>query len=275
MNGVGVGLRPNHYATFLRGEAGVARWVEVNAEKYLRGTDDTDAHHQVLRLVRERMPVVLHGTSMSLGSATVDNTEYLTRLRDLCDVIEPTLVSDHLCWSGVDGVKLFDLLPLPFTEDVVELLAERILAAQDVLRRRILVENLSSYVQFAESEMPEWEFISEVLRRADCDLLLDINNVYVTCSNHGWDSREFLRGIPHDRVRQIHLAGHLDTGHVKIDSHGEYTVEPVWELFRWYVATYGPVAAMIEWDKNIPAWPDLERELRKVEAILAQESRCA
>ena len=157
------------------------------------------------------------------------------------------------------------------------MLTARIAAAQDRLGRRILVENLSSYLTFPESEMTEHEFIAEIVRRADCELLLDINNVYVSCSNHGWDAARYLAGIPHDRVRQIHLAGHFDHGALKIDSHGEHVVDAVWALFRGYVTQHGAMPAMIEWDKNIPAWPTLAAELREVEAILdkAEVRRCA
>jgi uncharacterized protein len=277
--GVGVGLRPKHYPDFLRGDVGPVRWVEVNSEKYL--PDDSgklDAHLQVLELVREAMPVVLHGTSMSLGAATEENTTYLTKLKELCAIIEPAFVSDHLCWSGLHGVKLFDLLPVPFTDESLDVISARISTAQDFLGRRILVENLSSYLELP-GEMSEWQFISEVVRRTDCELLLDINNVYVSCENHGWDAHEFLRGIPHDRVRQIHLAGHFDKGHIKVDTHGEAVCEPVWELFHWYVARYGAVSSMIEWDSNVPAWDELAREIAKIDAILDEvsrrESRCA
>jgi uncharacterized protein (UPF0276 family) len=170
------------------------------------------------------------------------------------------------------------LLPLPFTADSVDVIATRILAAQDFLGRRILVENISSYLVFPSSEMTEWEFISQVVRRADCELLLDINNVYVSCANHGWDACAYLRGIPHDRVRQIHLAGHRDMGHIKIDTHGEYIADPVWQLFRAYVTEHGAVPAMIEWDTNVPGWSELTTELANIDAILddasALGSRC-
>jgi uncharacterized protein len=278
--GVGVGLREPHYPELLRGNGAPARWVEVNAEKYIAGADgDHDAHLQVLKFVRETMPVVLHGTSMSLGSAREENADYLAQLTELCNIIEPEFVSDHLCWSGINGIKLYDLLPLPFTQETLDVVVPRILAAQDVLRRPILVENLSTYLEFSCSEMSEWQFVSEVVRRTGCYLLLDINNVYVSCSNHGWDPHEFLRGIPHDRVRQIHLAGHFDSGALKIDTHGELVAEPVWELFAWYTAQYGAVSTMIEWDKNLPVWSVLAAELGKIEAIIdaarVAEARCA
>ena len=277
---VGVGLRPPHYPRFLRDDVAPAEWVEVNAEKYI--ADDRrgdEAHVQVLRFVRERMPVVLHGTSMSLGSADGYNRAYVARLRELCDEIEPAMVSDHLCWSGVGGTRIPDLLPMPFTRDSIDVLVRNIRAVQDELARPILVENLSSYFEHAFSEMTEPEFISEVVHRAGCYLLLDINNVYVSCTNHGWDPHDFLRAIPHDRVRQIHLAGHFDRGDMLIDTHSELIVDPVWELFEWYVARYGATWSMIEWDNKLPEWPQLAAELVKISAIVertrTRSARCA
>ena len=267
--GVGVGMREKHYPVILAGEHAPARWIEVNAEKYLERDDGRfDSHLQVLELVREQMPVVLHGTSLSLGSVDHDSTEYLKQLVELVDRIEPELVSDHLCWSGTGGVKLFDLLPVPFQEESIEVLVSRISAAQDALQRRILVENLSSYLELESSDMTEWEFISEVARRADCYLLLDINNVYVSCQNHGWDPYEFVASIPHERVYQIHLAGFFDRGDLKIDTHGELTADPVWDLYRFYIERFGPVSSMIEWDNHVPEWPVMAGELEKIERVL-------
>jgi len=279
-HGVGVGMRAKHYPQFLRGDVAPAEWVEVNAEKYLTDDDrNDDMHLQVLRFVRERMPVVLHGTSMSLGSATGFHRGYVEQLRALCDDIEPELVSDHLCWSGVDGKRLPDLLPMPLTEESIDVIVPHILAVQDLLARPIAVENLSTYFECSFSEMPEWQFISEVVRRTGCFLLLDINNVYVSSTNHGWDAYEFLRNVPHDRVRQIHLAGHHDRGDMLIDTHSAHVVEPVWELFEWYIARYGTAWTMIEWDSNIPPWPELAGELDKIKAIVervqATSVRCA
>jgi uncharacterized protein (UPF0276 family) len=276
--GIGVGMRAEHYAEFLRDDVAPARWVEVNAEKYLAEPDGKrGAHLQVLEHVRARMPVVLHGTSMSLGSARDESSAYLARLAQLCAIIEPAMVSDHLCWTGIDDVHLYDLLPLPFVEESIAVLVERIGRAQDVLGRRILVENLSTYVTFASSEMSEWEFVSQVVERADCDLLLDINNVHVSCENHGWDAHAYLDGVPHHRVRQIHLAGYTDHGHIKIDSHGEPVHEPVWQLFRWYVDRHGAINPMIERDSDVPPWSELAGELRRMSAIVSSAAvrRCA
>ena len=275
--GVGVGLRPEHYPEFLRDDVAPARWVEVNAEKYLPDRGKRGSHLQVLEHVRARMPVVLHGTSMSLGSARDESAAYVARLKELCAIIEPVMVSDHLCWTGIDGVHLFDLLPLPLARESIDALVEGIGRAQDALGRRILVENLSTYVTFASSEMSEWEFLSEIVQRADCYLLLDINNVHVSCFNHGWDAHAYLHGIPHDRVRQIHLAGYTDRGRIKIDTHGEPVHEPVWELFRWYGERYGAINPMIERDEDVPPWSELAGEVHRLSAIVSAlgERQCA
>jgi uncharacterized protein (UPF0276 family) len=277
-HGIGVGLRAPHYPQFLRGDVGPVEWIEVNAERYL-ASDGDDANLQVLRFVRERMPVVLHGTSMSLGSTDGFHRDYVAQLRELCDQIEPAFVSDHLCWSGIGGAKIPDLLPMPLTAEGIEIIVPAIVEVQDLLGRQILVENLSTYLECSFSEMPEWQFVTEVVQRADCYLLLDINNVYVSSVNHGWDPHEYLRNVPHDRVRQIHLAGHLDRGDLLIDTHGERVVDPVWELFAWYVERYGACWSMIERDTKIPPWPELVDELERMNSIIerteAGRARCA
>jgi uncharacterized protein (UPF0276 family) len=267
-------MRPKHYPHFLRGEVAPVEWAEVNAEKYIAGDDGKDdAHQQVLRFVRERMPVVLHGTSMSLGSVDGYNRSYVQKLAALCEMIEPDLVSDHLCWCGINGVKVPDLLPMPLTEESIDVLVPHILEVQDFLKRPILVENLSTYLECASSQMPEWQFVSEVVRRTGCYLLLDINNVYVSSTNHGSDMHEYLRNVPHDRVRQIHLAGHFDRGDILIDTHSEHVAEPVWDLFEWYVTRYGAVRTMIEWDNKIPPWAELAKELEKIKTIVDRAQR--
>ena len=273
-SGVGVGMRPPHYSQFLRGEVAPAGWIEVNAERYVPlPTGANDAHLQVLRFVRGRMPVVIHGTSMSLGSVDGYNEAYVENLRELCAIIEPELVSDHLCWSGTNGIHLHDLLPLPFTEECIDVVTSNIDAVQGVLKRPILVENVSSYMQCDFHEMSEWEFISEVVRRSGCYLLLDINNVHVSGTNHGWDPHEFLRRIPHERVRQIHLAGYSNRNGLLVDTHGAAVTEPVWNLFEWYIRTYGPVPSMIERDSQIPPWKELAAELETIRSIVERGHR--
>ena len=280
--GVGVGLRREYYVDFLEGNARGAAWLEVNTENYMPWKGGHNARPlQILSFLREQYPVMLHGLAMSLGSAEPTDYSYLKRVKSLADRLEPAMISDHLCWSGVDGRHLFDLLPLPFTEEAVRTVVRRIDAAQEFLGRRIMVENVSSYLEFEHAEMAEWDFINEVVRRADCYLLLDVNNVHVTSHNHGYDPHHFLRQMPHDRVFQIHLAGYATRGELLIDTHGGFVSDEVWKLYSWYISTYGAVSTNIEWDSNLPPWSVMKQELTKIERILesgfdrSQESRCA
>ena len=196
--------------------------------------------------------------------------DYLSRLKWLIQRIQPAWISDHLCWTGVEGENLHDLLPLPFTEVAARHVAARVAEVQDVLGRRILLENVSSYIAFQHSEMPEWEFLSQVAERADCGILLDVNNVYVSATNHLFDPRKYLDGVPPDRVGQIHLAGHEDGGSVLIDTHDRPVAAPVWELYRYAIERFGPVATLIEWDDKIPTLSRLLEEASRARRI--QES---
>lgn len=221
-----------------------------------------------LERVRSLLPVHLHGVSMSIGSADDLNFEYLKRLKELIDRIQPEVVSDHLCWTGVDGENLHDLLPLPYTEETIRWVADKIMRVQDFLGRRLVIENLSSYVEFKTSQMREWEFLSEIVNRADCGLLLDINNVYVSSRNHDFNPLDYLNGIPHERVAQIHLAGHSvqDDGFL-IDTHSTAVCDDVWTLYEWYTQKSGCRSTMIERDENIPQWAELEKEILKIRHI--------
>jgi uncharacterized protein (UPF0276 family) len=220
--------------------------------------------------VRERYPLVMHGVSLSIGSTAPLNTDYLKQLKKLAARIEPEWISDHLCWTGVHGVNLHDLMPLPYTEEAVKHLVQRIQQVQDLLGRRMLFENVSSYVSYSTSEMTEWQFISLLAAEADCDLLLDINNVYVSSVNHGFDPIKFLQGVPANRVRQFHLAGHQNHGTHIIDTHDEPVVDAVWELYKFARQHFGDVATMIERDDNIPSLAELVSEL-DIARQLAQE----
>lgn len=270
-HGTGVGLRPTHYSQFTESSPVVrnkiVNWVEVISENFMRWPDGflPGSPIQNLERVRSLMPVHLHGVSMSLGSADPLNKDYLIRLKELMDRIQPELISDHLCWTGVDGENLHDLLPLPYTEATIRWVSEKILRAQDFLGRRMVIENLSSYVEFQQSGMPEWEFLSEIAKRADCGILLDINNVYVSSRNHAFNPMEYLKNIPIERVAQIHLAGHSvqDDGFL-IDTHSTPVCDDVWALFRWFTKQYGMKSTMIERDENIPEWAELEKELLKI-----------
>ncbi|HEY4442860.1 MAG TPA: DUF692 domain-containing protein [Steroidobacteraceae bacterium] len=256
--GFGLGLRTPHYEAVLN-EPHAIDWLEVITENYLV-PGGKPLHY--LERIRERFPLVMHGVSLSIGSTDPLDVDYLAQVRALAARIEPHWISDHLCWTGVDGSNLHDLLPLPYTEEALASVVARVGQVQDALGRRILLENVSSYLAFHESDMSEWEFLREVAQRADCDILLDINNIYVSSVNHGFDASTYLEAMPKDRVRQFHLAGHSDLGGHLIDTHDHPIVEPVWNLYRAAVAQFGAVPTMIERDDNIPALGELVAELQ-------------
>lgn len=273
--GTGLGLRSAHYSHVLETRPRIS-WFEATSENYmgLRSSTSAAAGGRALRVldeIRRDYPVVLHGVSLSIGSTDPLNEDYLRRLRALSDRIEPAWLSDHLCWTGVEGENLHDLLPLPFTSEALEHLVPRIQRAQEVLGRRILLENVSSYLTFEHSEMKEWEFLAELCRRADCGVLLDINNIYVSAMNQGFDPLTYLEGIPEGRVGQMHLAGHsrqcAQDVTMLIDTHDQPVAEPVWELYRQAVKRFGRVSTLIEWDARIPAFEVLEAEARRADVI--------
>ncbi len=255
--GFGLGLRTDHYEAVLRDRLPVD-WFEIISENYLVPGGKPLYY---LDRVRERYPVVMHGVSLSIGGTTPLNLDYLQRLRRLAARIEPQWISDHLCWTGVDGINLHDLMPLPYTDETLRHVARRVQQVQDFLGRRILLENVSSYVSYAASDMTEWEFLAQLAAEADCDILLDVNNIYVSSVNHEFDPLEFLLGVPVQRVRQIHIAGHQNHGHYIVDTHDQPIVDPVWELYRLARRRFGDVATMIERDDNIPPLADLVAEL--------------
>lgn len=261
--GHGVGLRPRHYGRYLA-EKPPVDWVEAISENFLvRGGRPL----AVLEKVRREVPVVLHGVSLSIGGTDPLNAEYLRDLRALIDRVEPAYVSDHLCWGTHHGRYAHDLLPLPYTEEAVAHVAARVRAVQDVLRRQILLENVSSYVAFRDSTMAEWEFLAQVAERADCGILLDVNNIYVSARNHGFDVAVYLAGVPADRVGQFHLAGHADKGTHCIDTHDHPVCAEVWDLYRAAVRRFGEVPALVEWDDRIPELEELVAESHRARAI--------
>lgn len=264
--GFGLGLRPDHYESILENRPRVD-WFEALSENYLV-PGGKPLHY--LDRIRTDFPLVLHGVSLSIGSTEPLDREYLGALRQLAQRVEPAWVSDHLCWTGVAGKNLHDLLPLPYTEDAVDHVASRVREVQDFLGRRILLENVSSYVNFRQSEMAEHEFLAEIAARADCLILLDVNNIYVSAFNHGFDAYEFINGIPVGRVKQFHLAGHSHCGSHIIDTHDADIVDPVWELYAAAVQRFGDVATMIERDDHIPPLADLETELDQARRIAAK-----
>jgi uncharacterized protein (UPF0276 family) len=264
--GHGIGLRPPHYAEVVEGHPPVD-WFEVITENFMVAGGNP---RHVLRQVRERYPVVLHGVSLSIGSVDPLDEKYLTGLAALAGEIEPAWISDHLCWSSFGGHTGHDLWPLPFTEEALGHVVRRVQAVQERLRRRILIENVSSYLEFAHSTLPEWEFLSEVARRADCGLLLDVNNVFVSAHNHGFEAATFLAGIPVERVKQIHLAGHRDEGTHLLDTHDHAVCDGVWDLYRAAVRRFGAVPTIIERDDDIPPLREVLAESRRAAALEAE-----
>jgi uncharacterized protein len=265
--GHGVGLRPTHYPAILE-EGRRADWFEVISENYMvRGGRPLHA----LERVRAERPIVLHGVSLSLGSTDPLNDGYLAELRALASRVEPAWISDHLCWGSHGRRYAHDLLPLPYTEEALEHVVARVLAVQDALGRQMLVENVSSYVAFAHSTMTEWDFLAAVAERADCGILLDVNNVYVSAVNHGFDAERYLAGMPADRVGQIHLAGHTDKGTHLLDTHDHPVCDAVWALYRSAVRRFGRVSTLVEWDEHIPPFDDVLAEAERARALEAEE----
>jgi uncharacterized protein (UPF0276 family) len=256
--GFGLGLRTPHYEAVLS-EPHAIDWLEIITENYLV-PGGKPLHY--LERIRRRFPLVMHGVSLSIGSTDPIDLDYLAQVRALAKRIEPHWISDHLCWTGIEGRNLHDLLPLPYTEEALASVVARVGQVQDALGRQILLENVSSYLTYRASDMSEWEFLREVAERADCAILLDINNIYVSSVNHGFDPLTYLQAMPRERVRQFHLAGHSDLGGHLIDTHDHPIVEPVWDLYCAAVAQFGAVPTMIERDDNIPSLGELVSELQ-------------
>jgi len=269
--GVGVGLRPRHYASILAADEPAALGVdffEALSENYMV---PGGRPLRVLADVRARFPIALHGVSLNIGSADPLRESYLDELKALAQRFEPTIISDHLCWTGVDGRNLHDLVPLPYTEAALRYVAERVLRVQDHLGRRIALENVSSYFAYAEDAMPEWEFLARIAERADCGILLDVNNIFVSAHNHGFDPLDYLAAIPPERVFQIHLAGHSQDGELLIDTHDHPVRDEVWSLYEATLRRTGPVSTLIEWDDRIPEFHELAAEAARARAILERE----
>jgi uncharacterized protein len=269
--GFGLGLRVEHYEEILAGQPGID-WLEILSENYMI---PGGRPLRYLEKMRARYPLVMHGVSMSIGSADPLNREYLRRLKQLADSVSPAWISDHLCWTGTAQTNLHDLMPLPYTEEAIGHVASRVAQVQDHLGRRILLENVSSYVAFHESSLTEWQFLAEIARRADCLLLLDVNNVYVSAHNHGFDALAYLDGIPAERVQQIHLAGHENRGGLIVDTHDAAVIDPVWNLYAEAISRFGPVSTMIERDDHIPPLAELIVELDMARSIAEPILRAA
>lgn len=265
--GIGCGFRPDHETSLTTAKSTGVDWLEILVENFLPWPDGREqASANVLEKLRRDYPMALHGVSLSLGSTDPLNRAHVRRVRALLERVEASWFSDHLCWTGVGGVNLHDLLPLPYTEQALRHVVERIVQVQELLGRRFVVENLSSYVSFEQAEMTEWEFLSEVAKRADCGLLLDINNVYVSSRNHGFDPMDYLRAVDPSRVVQVHLAGHDDQGDIVLDTHDRHVREEVWCLYEWACRAWGTPTTLVEWDDNLPPFPVLEKEVARARA---------
>lgn len=263
--GHGVGLRVPHYQRALTQRLDVD-WVEAITENFFGGGGRPRA---VLLALRQDMPVVLHGVSLGIGSSDAPRLSYLNQVKELAEQVEPAWVSDHLCWTSLGGHYSHDLLPLPYTEEALRRLTENVDKVQTCLGRPLVLENVSSYVGFNDSEMSEWEFLSEVVHRTGCKLLLDLNNVVVSAANHGFHVREYLEGIPVGCVQQFHLANHSDLGHYKFDDHRGSVPSEVWALYEDALRRFGAVSSLVEWDEDVPDWEVLRAEQQQAKARAA------
>lgn len=255
--GFGLGLRPTYYPNILDAKPAVD-WFEIISENFMV---PGGRPHAMLEKIRADYPIVMHGVSLSIASTAPLDLDYLSGLKALAARIAPAWISDHLCWTGVDGLNLHDLMPIPYTREALDHVVDRIGRVQDFLGCRIALENVSTYVTFAESEMDEWSFVREVVERADCWLLLDLNNIFVSAFNHDFDAAAFLRAIKPERVVQLHLAGHSDYGTHKIDTHDQPICPEVWALYAEACKSLGPISTMVERDDNFPPFAELIAEL--------------
>lgn len=262
--GLGVGLRSGHFAYLEHNEPDVD-WFEVIPENFM---DSHGRARHVLERIAARYPVVLHGLSLSIGSTDPIDFGYLARVKELSAEVGAVWLSDHVCWTAVGGVNTHELVPIPFTEQSLAHVVERIRVAQDFLERRLVLENPSSYVTFTESTLSEAEFLARMADEADCGLLLDVNNVYVSSVNHEFDPVEYLRSLPHARVVQMHLAGHDDVGTHIVDTHDRPVADPVWDLYATAVELTGPVSTLIECDDRLPPFPEVHAEVLKARRIV-------
>ncbi|WP_260582674.1 DUF692 domain-containing protein [Sphingopyxis sp. PET50] len=261
--GFGLGLRTVHYPDYVAAPQRVD-WLEIISENYMVPGGRPLA---MLDRIRADYPVVMHGVSLSIGSDEPLDGRYLAELKALAERIEPLWVSDHLCWTGINAHNTHDLLPLPYDAPALACVVDNIARVQDHLGRRILIENPSSYVTFRSSDRTEWEFLAEMAERADCLLLLDVNNIYVSARNHGFDPIDYLAGLPAHRIQQVHLAGHSDMGDYVIDTHDHDVCDAVWDLYARAIRTFGPLATMIERDDDIPPLADVIAELDRARSV--------
>jgi uncharacterized protein (UPF0276 family) len=264
--GVGIGLRVAHYRHILERKP-VVDWFEIISENYMC---DGGRPLAILDQILEQYRVVQHGVAMYFGSAQPLNREYLRKLKKLVRRTGTPWLSDHLCWGSVDGRVTHDLLPIPYTWEAVELTAQNVRQAQDFLEVPVVVENVSSYAEFHDSVMTEWEFLNEVVERADCGILLDVNNIYVSAMNHNFDPGEYLESVPAERVAQIHIAGHSRYEKFILDTHDHPVIDPVWELYARAIGRIGLTATLLEWDDKIPSFEEVHAEALKANRYLSR-----
>lgn len=263
IQGCGIGLRIEHFDEIDQQQPDIP-WFEILSDNYLlEGTSQRD----YLYKIREDYPLTFHGVGMSIGSTEPLNKDFMKSLKKLKDEVQPMWLSDHLCWTSAHGKVTHDLIPLPYTSAVIDHITNRINQVQDYLGQQLVIENVSSYLQFKDSEMSEWEFINEILERSDCRLLLDVNNIYVSSQNHLFDAEDYLQAMPAERIAEIHLAGYEDKGTHLLDTHSRAVSEPVWDLFAKAIKHVGDVPVLIEWDNDIPPLACLMQEAAKAQKI--------
>jgi hypothetical protein len=266
--GFGLGLRAPHYSEILDTRPKTIDFFEIISENFI---DAHGGYCDFLADLRQDYPIIMHGVSLNIGSPDALNFEYLAKLKKLADFLDIPWFSDHLCWTGANAHNTHDLLPLPYTKAMLEHIVERVKIVQDFMGRKFIMENPSSYLEFAESTIPEYEFLAEIAESADCGVLLDVNNVFVSAFNHGFDAKKYIDTIPSERIAQIHLAGHSDFGTHIIDTHDSKVANAVWELYDYTIKTKGAKNTMIEWDEQIPSFAELVSELDKAKSCARQD----
>lgn len=266
--GLGVGLRSEHFPYIMQHEDPLVDWFEIISENFM---DNYGYARHVLKTLRSKTPIVMHGVSMNIGSSDPLDLDYLDTLKALADFVKPEWISDHLCWTGIAHQNTHDLLPLPLTEASLKHVADRVLKIQDILKRPLIIENPSTYLEFQESTITEWEFLSALVEKTNCGLLLDVNNVYVSAFNHGFSAETYIKSIPHRHVVQIHVAGPTLCGDCLVDTHDAPVPQAVWQLYKLAQELTGGVSTLLEWDASIPPFPELVKEVNKAKKILKGE----
>ncbi len=264
IHGAGVGLRSSHYSYVIANHPPVP-WFEILTDNYL--IEGGSPLHNLMR-IRQDYPMAMHSVGMSLGSTDPLNKDYLHKIKQLADLIQPSVISDHLCWTSIDNQCLHELLPLPYTEEAITHVVQRIKEVQDHLEQPILIENVSSYLTYKSSQINEWEFINTIAEQANCYILLDINNIFVSAQNHNFAPTDYLQGIAIDRVKQFHLAGYTDLQTHLLDTHSDKVHPPVWELYKTALKRFGPVPTLLEWDKEIPEFAALLQEMQSAQHFM-------